>query len=70
MLFMHKSIKNKCVSVINLITDKRLDTTKRSILFINDRQIAAQYENLVLSYLSGLSCSKLTMSLVNVSLKL
>ena len=32
-----KDIKIRCVSVISLITNKRLGTTKSSVLSINDR---------------------------------
>ena len=34
-----KDLKIRSVSVINLITDKRLDTIKPNILPINDRQV-------------------------------
>ena len=37
-----KDIRIRCVSVISLITDKRLDTIKPSLLPINDRQVKTQ----------------------------
>ena len=40
-----KTYKMRCVSVISLITDKRMDITKPSILSIKDRQVIAQYGN-------------------------
>ena len=45
-------IEIRCVSVINLVTDKRLDAAKPSVHSINYRQVDAHLGNLVLAYLS------------------
>ena len=37
--FKIKDIKIRCVLVISIITDKRLGSTKPSLLSINDRQV-------------------------------
>ena len=42
----------RCVSVISVITDKRLGATKPSIRPINHKQAEAEYGNLTLAYLS------------------
>ena len=38
----HKDIKIRCVSVVSLITAKRLGTTKPCTLSVNDRQVEVQ----------------------------
>ena len=39
-----KGIKIRCVPIISLIADKRLDTTTPSMLSINDRQAEANWD--------------------------
>ena len=48
-----KDIKIRCVLVIGIITDRKLGTTKPSILSVNNRQVEAQYGNLALAYSSN-----------------